>query len=142
MLSITVFLTPDGSVDEGGVPQPAYLNFNAQLLGPPAAGMKGIIGEGYERMLAKSKTTGFAGNEEDYRMARYFDTNHLHNRSATVSLSSGSLHCCARLLACCYMHARTLQCAACWLEAACMVRQWRTLQHRPPCMHGITPGAS
>lgn len=40
MLSVTVFVTPAGTKDEGGMVQPAYLNFNAQLLGPPAPGMK------------------------------------------------------------------------------------------------------
>ena len=40
MLSVTVFLTPAGTKDEGGKPQPAYLNFNAQLLAPPTPGMK------------------------------------------------------------------------------------------------------
>ena len=40
MLSVTVFVTPAGTRDAGGVLQPAYLNFDAQLLGPPAPGMK------------------------------------------------------------------------------------------------------
>ena len=40
MISVTVFVTPAGTRDAGGVLQPAYLNFDAQLLGPPAPGMK------------------------------------------------------------------------------------------------------
>jgi hypothetical protein len=40
LLSLTVFLTPAGTVDEGGKVQPAYLNFDAQLLGTPAPGIK------------------------------------------------------------------------------------------------------
>lgn len=48
---------------------------------------QGIIGAGYERMLASnSKATDFIGLEEEYRMAKYFDTNHLHNRSAAAPL--------------------------------------------------------
>jgi len=45
-----VFLTPAGTLDEGGVVQPAYLNIDALLLGPPAGALKGVIGEGYERL--------------------------------------------------------------------------------------------
>ena len=45
-----VFLTHAGTLDEGGVVQPAYLNIDALLLGPPAGAMKGVIGEGYERL--------------------------------------------------------------------------------------------
>ena len=29
-------MTPAGTVDEGGVVQPAYLNFDVSLLGPPS----------------------------------------------------------------------------------------------------------
>ena len=36
LLQITIWLTPAGTVDEGGVQQPAYLNFDIALLGPPA----------------------------------------------------------------------------------------------------------
>lgn len=36
---MTVFLTPAGTRDEGGVIQPAYLNFDVVLLGPPANDM-------------------------------------------------------------------------------------------------------
>lgn len=47
MLAITVFLTPAGTVDAGGMLQPAYLNFNAQLLAPPAPGMKVLLSSIY-----------------------------------------------------------------------------------------------
>ncbi len=40
LLSVIVYLTPAGTRDEGGVPQPAYLNFDAALLGPPAHSLK------------------------------------------------------------------------------------------------------
>ena len=40
LLSSVVFLTPAGTRDEGGVIQPAYLNFDAALLGPPACEIK------------------------------------------------------------------------------------------------------
>jgi hypothetical protein len=39
MLEIVIFLTPAGTRDEGGVLQPAYLNFDAMVLGPPASDM-------------------------------------------------------------------------------------------------------
>ncbi len=46
-------MTPAGTVDEGGKEQPAYLNFDVALLGPPAGNeMQGIVGETYNRMLA------------------------------------------------------------------------------------------
>ncbi|CAK0783229.1 hypothetical protein CVIRNUC_006428 [Coccomyxa viridis] len=52
LLQLTVWLTPAGTVDEGGVEQPAYLNFDAALLGRPSNNeMEGIIGETYNRML-------------------------------------------------------------------------------------------
>ncbi len=40
LVSVVVYLTPAGTRDEGGVIQPAYLNFDATLLGPPANGLK------------------------------------------------------------------------------------------------------
>jgi hypothetical protein len=40
LLSIVVFLTPAGTRDEGGVIQPAYLNFDAALLAAPAHDLK------------------------------------------------------------------------------------------------------
>ncbi len=36
LLQITIWLAPAGTVDNGGVEQPAYLNFDMALLGPPA----------------------------------------------------------------------------------------------------------
>ena len=36
LLQLTVWLTPAGTIDEGGVEQPAYLNFDAALLGRPS----------------------------------------------------------------------------------------------------------
>lgn len=35
-----MYLTPAGTRDEGGILQPAYLNFDAALLGPPAHAIK------------------------------------------------------------------------------------------------------
>ena len=40
MLSVVAYLTPAGTLDEGGVVQPAYINFDADLLSPPAGAMK------------------------------------------------------------------------------------------------------
>lgn len=40
LLSVVVFKTHAGTRDEGGVLQPAYLNFDAALLGPPAHDLK------------------------------------------------------------------------------------------------------
>jgi len=36
MLQMLVWVTPAGTVDDGGVAQPAYLNFDVALLGPPS----------------------------------------------------------------------------------------------------------
>lgn len=36
LLQVVVWLTPAGTLDDGGVKQPAYLNFEVSLLGPPA----------------------------------------------------------------------------------------------------------
>ena len=35
MMQLLVWVTPAGTVDDGGVEQPAYLNFDIALLGPP-----------------------------------------------------------------------------------------------------------
>ena len=32
-----MWITPAGTIDEGGVEQPAYLNFDVSLLGPPSS---------------------------------------------------------------------------------------------------------
>ena len=36
MLQLVMWVTPAGTMDEGGIQQPAYLNFDIALLGPPA----------------------------------------------------------------------------------------------------------
>lgn len=36
LMSIMLWMTPAGTLDEGGVPQPAYLNFRQRLLHEPA----------------------------------------------------------------------------------------------------------
>ncbi|BDA48425.1 hypothetical protein COCOBI_12-1040 [Coccomyxa sp. Obi] len=84
MLNVVVFLTPAGTLDEGGFIQPAYLNFDAALLGPPAHGLKGIIGEGYQKLAdgraaAEDDDFKFHGEEEEFRMDGYFATSHVHN---------------------------------------------------------------
>lgn len=40
LLNLVVFVTPAGTRNEGGIEQPAYLNFDAELLSPPAGAMK------------------------------------------------------------------------------------------------------
>ena len=40
LLSFTVYRTDKGSLDKGGLRQPAFLNFDAELLFPPAHGME------------------------------------------------------------------------------------------------------
>ncbi len=37
---MVIFLTPNGTIDAGGVEQPAYLNFEASLLQAPPHGIK------------------------------------------------------------------------------------------------------
>ena len=36
LLQVVVWVTPAGTLDDGGLMQPPYLNFDAALLGPPA----------------------------------------------------------------------------------------------------------
>ena len=36
MMQVLIWLTPAGTVDDGGKEQPAYLNFDVSLLGPPS----------------------------------------------------------------------------------------------------------
>ncbi len=36
-MNIVFWMTPAGTLDEGGVPQPAYLNFRQHLLQDPAS---------------------------------------------------------------------------------------------------------
>ena len=53
-------------------------------------------------MLARDgfngKATEFAGHEEEYRMAHFFDTNHLHNRSAPAPPVLGQMARMQRVL--------------------------------------------
>ena len=53
-----------------------YLNFDAQLLQPPANGyIEGIVGEGYERLVKGEKEEDdgeFHALAADYEMASYF----------------------------------------------------------------------
>ena len=37
LLQVVIWVTPAGTMDDGGLVQPAYLNFDAALLGPPAS---------------------------------------------------------------------------------------------------------
>ncbi|BDA44602.1 hypothetical protein COCOBI_06-0780 [Coccomyxa sp. Obi] len=79
LLSIVVFRTPAGTRDEGGVLQPAYLNFDAALLKPPVNELKGLVGEGYGRLISRQKAPAlendfkFHGNEADYVVDGYFN---------------------------------------------------------------------
>ncbi len=43
LLQVVMWLTPAGTVDEGGKEQPAYLNFDVALLGPPAGSEMQVI---------------------------------------------------------------------------------------------------
>ena len=40
MINLVAFVTPAGTRDEGGVEQPAYINFEAELLAPPAGALQ------------------------------------------------------------------------------------------------------
>ncbi|KAK9902757.1 hypothetical protein WJX75_005073 [Coccomyxa subellipsoidea] len=52
VLRMTIWQTPAGIVDEGGIVLPSWLNFGITLLGPPANGiMHGIVGGTYDRYL-------------------------------------------------------------------------------------------
>ena len=63
LLSVVVYLTPAGTVDEGRVEQPAYLNIDVLLLAPPAGALKGVIGEGYERLTSPNAVA----EEDDFK---------------------------------------------------------------------------
>ncbi|CAL8471897.1 g11439 [Coccomyxa elongata] len=89
LMRVMVWVTPAGTVDEGGVMQPSYLNFDTTLLAAPLNNeMSGIVGETYERLLAGADKVSdpahplyiaddfqFHGKyeEEQYMMAGYFD---------------------------------------------------------------------
>ena len=36
LMQVLIWLTPAGTVDDGGKEQPTYLNFDVSLLGPPS----------------------------------------------------------------------------------------------------------
>ncbi len=44
LLQLTMWLTPAGTLDAGGLEQPAYLNFDVALLGPPAGNQMEVRG--------------------------------------------------------------------------------------------------
>ncbi|CAK0783230.1 hypothetical protein CVIRNUC_006429 [Coccomyxa viridis] len=87
LMQVLIWLTPAGTVDDGGKEQPAYLNFDVSLLGPPSGNhMEGVVGETYNRMLvgeaANDPNSEFylpddyvfrgKGAEFDYLIASYF----------------------------------------------------------------------
>ena len=54
-LRFMVFRTDKGSLDKGGLPQPAFLNFNVKLLYPPAHPMQvqtRLDTDGYQEVSA------------------------------------------------------------------------------------------
>ncbi|KAK9841819.1 hypothetical protein WJX81_004991 [Elliptochloris bilobata] len=61
LMSIMFWMTPAGTLDEGGVPQPAYLNFRQRLLHEPANAdsFKGVLGE----TLARRRSLLAVGGE-------------------------------------------------------------------------------
>ena len=63
VINMVIYVTPAGTIDEGGIVQPAYLNFDAELLAPPAGGLKGIIGQGYHRMALPTAVA----DEDDFK---------------------------------------------------------------------------
>lgn len=61
---------------QGSSRKETYLNFDAQLLQPPASGyIEGIVGEGYERLVKGEREENdgeFHALAADYEMASYF----------------------------------------------------------------------
>lgn len=47
VLKMTIWQTPAGIVDEGGVVLPSWLNFGITLLGPPANGIMHVSATNY-----------------------------------------------------------------------------------------------
>lgn len=45
LLQVIIWLTPAGTQDEGGVEQPAYLNFDVVLMSPPAGSEMQVKGD-------------------------------------------------------------------------------------------------
>ncbi|BDA47593.1 hypothetical protein COCOBI_10-4420 [Coccomyxa sp. Obi] len=78
LLRVVIWLTPAQTIDQDGVAQPAYLNFDAQLLAPPHGDMQGIVGEGFARLIGghREEENGdpeLLGMVADYQMASYFE---------------------------------------------------------------------
>ena len=100
---------------------------------PPLLRMQGIIGSGYERMLAKDAFNGeaqdFKGREEEFRMSGYADTTHLHNRSATAPAAPLLLQTLALRHAHLAIFCMPMPCCSCvrWSGTAA-------------CAHSPTPG--
>ncbi|CAL8469662.1 g9203 [Coccomyxa elongata] len=101
LLSLTIYRTDAGSLDKNGVPQPAFLNFDAKLNHPPAHEMQGIVGEGYTRVLGAEKlpddgvfypATG--ASIASYEMPGYFDA---HARGSGLSFG-GAAYAHSRIL--------------------------------------------
>ncbi|BDA47657.1 hypothetical protein COCOBI_10-5080 [Coccomyxa sp. Obi] len=114
LLEMVVWLTPAGTEDEGGVKQPAYLNFDTALLSPPHGNqMHGIVGETYNRMLegdaindpshplflADDFNFQGKGREHHYAVDSYFGEHHysLFGKDATEQQQQPAEH--KRLLA-------------------------------------------
>lgn len=83
-----VYLTPAGTVDEGGVEQPAYLNIDALLLGPPAGALKGVIGEGYERLTSPNAPA----EEDDFKFHGQSPITRLGRKSAVLMFAAALVH--------------------------------------------------
>ncbi|EIE23673.1 hypothetical protein COCSUDRAFT_41846 [Coccomyxa subellipsoidea C-169] len=76
LLRIVTWVTPAQTVDQDGVYQPAYLNFDAQLLAPPHGEMQGVVGEGFARLISGRREEDHSqlhGMVADYQMASYFE---------------------------------------------------------------------
>ncbi len=85
LLQVVVWLTPAGTLDDGGVKQPAYLNFEVSLLGPPAGNEMKV---GPFRQRPPEMTIGICGSASA-RSPRRFD-NACNILRHTCSLSYGS----------------------------------------------------
>ena len=47
-MQVVIWLTPAGTVDDGGLEQPAYLNFDVALLGPPSGNQMEVSCSAYQ----------------------------------------------------------------------------------------------
>ena len=82
LLALRVFLTPAGLLDDGGVPQPSYLNFEARINKAPDHDLEGFLGESYNavrdpstarrKLLLDSSMNGYHDNPEDYLLPSFF----------------------------------------------------------------------